>query len=108
MRTGIVIAALVVIALAWLNPTMEDFQIFVEAQSEELILQETGDTELGRALSRLGSGLAAQYIDRVTTRRNYVVFSTYTIDMDEDENNDNEWRFLGMGGHFVVLDRPGE
>lgn len=97
---------LALIALFIFNPEMEDFQVFVEAQSEQILQQELGDGALGRALSSAGSRLAGSYIERVTERNNYFVFSTYTIDLDGPEGEDEEWRFLGIATHFIELERP--
>lgn len=105
MRTGLVAALLVVLALAWFNPDMDDFRRFVQHQSSGIIQQETGDSALGRALSDLGSGLAAAYIDRITTRRNYLLFSSYTVNIGGDDR-EQEWRFLGMAAHFFETKRP--
>ncbi len=106
MRTGIVIVILAVIALAFFNPEMDDFRTFVRAQAEGMIQREAGDTALGRALSGAGGSLAGQYVDRITERRNYFVFSTYTIDLDGEESDVEEWKFLGLAGRFVELERP--
>lgn len=107
MRTGIVVLILAVIALAIFNPEMEDFQLFVETHTEELIRDEVGEGLVPEAIARLGSGLAAQHVDRITERRNYFIFSTYTIDLDASDNG-NEWRFLGMAGQFLKLEGGGE
>lgn len=106
MRTGLVVAILAVIALAFFNPGMDEFRTFIRTQAEGMIQQETGDTAVGRALSGLGGSLAGQYVDRVTDRNNYVVFSTYTIDLDGPESEDEDRRFLGIAGRFFELDRP--
>ena len=106
MRTGIVVAVLAVIALLWFNPDMEDFATFVEAQSEKIVVQETGEGRLGRALGRIVGGLAGANVDRVTERDNYFVFSTYTLDLDGTESTANDWRFLGIAGQFFELHRP--
>lgn len=106
MRTGIVVVLLALIALYFYNPTMEDFKLFVQSQSEEILLSETGDTELGRILSDAGSRLAGRYIDRITERTEYFIFSTYTIDLDGADQDEEEWRFLGIGAHFAELQRP--
>lgn len=106
MRTGIVAAVLAVIALAFFNPGMDDFRTFVKAQAEGMIQNEAGDTALGRALSGAGANLASQYVDRITERHNYFVFSTYTVDLDGDDADAEEWKFLGLAGQFVELDRP--
>lgn len=106
MRTGLVVAILAVIALAFFNPGMDEFRTFIRTQAEGLIQRETGETALGQALSGLGGSLAGQYVDRVTERRNYVVFSTYTIDFDGDESDAEDWTFVGIAGRFVEVERP--
>lgn len=108
MRTGVVVAMLAVIALAIFNPGMDDFRLFVTDRAEEMILQEAGDTALGRALSGAGGSLAGQYVDRITERHNYILFSTYTIDFDGRESEEERWRFLGLAGQFLELERPEE
>ena len=94
------------VVLAALNPGMSDFEDFAQEQSERLIRQETGDSELGKLLSGVGSHLAGSYIDRITERQNYVLFSTYTVDLDGPEQSEEEWRFLGVADRFVVLEQP--
>jgi hypothetical protein len=95
---------LTVVALAFYNPTMDDFKIFVATQSERILDIEMGDSQLGRALSGFAARLAGQNIDRITDRRNYVVFSTYSINLG---GTNGEWRFVGIGGQFVETRRPG-
>ena len=94
------------VVLAALNPGMNDFEGFAQEQSERLIRRETGDSELGKLLSGVGSRLAGSYIDRITERQNYVLFSTYTVDLDGPERDEEEWRFLGIADRFVVLEQP--
>lgn len=106
MRTAVAVMILALIALIYFNPGMEEFSLYVEAQSERLLLEETGDNALGRALSGIGSSLAGAYIDRITDRRNYIVFSVYTIDLDGPEEEGDEWRFVGIGGHFIETSSP--
>lgn len=105
MRTGIVVLVLALIALALFNPDMEDFQLFVETHTEELIQDQVGEGPLSDVLSALGSGFAGEHVDEITTRRNYFIFSTYTIDLDETDRG-GDWRFLGMAGQFLELERP--
>ena len=106
MRTGLALAILAVIALAIFNPGMDEFRVFASERAEGLILQEAGDGVLGRALSGAGGSLAGQYIDRVTERENYILFSTYTIDLDGPESDEEHWAFLGLAGQFLELERP--
>lgn len=106
MRTALVVLLLVAIALAWTNPEMDDFTVFAQAQSERLLLQEAGEGAFGQFLSGLAGTLTGQYVDRITRRANYVVCSTYTIDLDGPDADAEEWRFLGIAGRFLVLEEP--
>jgi hypothetical protein len=106
MRTALAILIVALAALLWLNPSMSEFREFMELRSEELLLAETGDTALGRALSSLGSSLAGSYVDRITERSNYFLFSTYTVDLNGPDEPDGEWEFVGIGGRFLEVDAP--
>lgn len=106
MRTGIVVAMLAVIALAIFNPDIADFQRFVTTQTESVIRDEIGDGMLSEALARFGSGLAGQHVDEVTERRNFIVFSTYSVDLDGDRDTEEEWRFVGIAGQFFQTHAP--
>lgn len=108
MRTAIVVVILALLALYLFNPEMEDFKRFVETRSELLLERELGGGVLGEVLSGAGASLAGRYIDRVTDRDDYLFFSTYTIDLDGNENDaeDEAWRFLGIAGQFFEMQRP--
>ncbi len=106
MRTGLVAATVIVIVLAIFNPGMDQFQTFVRQRTELAIQEETGGSMLGRALSGAGASIAGEYVDRVTDRNNYYLFSTYTIDLDDEGDEDQEWTFLGIAGQFVEMERP--
>lgn len=106
MRTGIVIILLSLIALAFFNPGMDDFRVFVQQQSEGLIRQEAGDGPLADLLAGAGGRFAAGHVERITDRTNYVIFSTYTIDLDGAERDEEDWRFLGIAGQFIETRRP--
>ena len=106
MRTGLVALVIVLIGLAAFNPGMDAFRVFVEERSEQILLNETGDSSLGRALSGAGGALAGAFVDRVTERSNYLIFSIYTIDLDGAEEEGDEWKFVGIAGQFVETQRP--
>lgn len=106
MRTGWIAGILIVIALAIFNPGMDAFKAFAAERAEALILEETGDSVLGRALSGAGASLTGEYVDRITQRRNYLLFSTYTVDPDNRASDDENWIFLGIAGQFVEVERP--
>ena len=102
----VIALVLLVIALLWLNPGMDEFREFVGERSEELLLNEAGDTAIGRALSTLGGSLAGSYVDRITEHNNYFLFSTYRIDLDGGAADEEEWAFLGVLGFFIETDAP--
>lgn len=108
MRTAfrLFLVALLVIAgfLAWTNPDEEAFRDFAEEELEELAAHELGDTELGRLLAGVGAGLAGAYIEQITRRRSYLVYSTYTVPLTDRE--EDEWVFLGIAGRFLELEHP--
>lgn len=106
MRTALVALLIILIVLLWFNPDMNDFKTFAQIHSERILLHETGDTALGRALAGAGGALTGAYVDRITERRNYLVFSTYTLDLDGADEEGNEWRFLGIGGGFFEMQQP--
>ena len=104
---SITVVLLVLGALVVTNPGMEAFSTFVGEQSERILQEETGDTPLGRVIAGAGAGLARSYVDRVTTRQSYLLFSTYTLDLDgTPDDGDYDWRFLGIGGQFIEWDHP--
>lgn len=99
----LIIAAIV---LGVLNPSMDDFERFVADHSERLIQEEAGHSEMGDWAAGVGAGLVERYLNRVAERENYVLFSTYTIDLDGPEQDEEHWRFLGIADQFVELERP--
>lgn len=105
--TGILLVVLLGVLVAT-NPGMEAFSTFAADQSERILREETGDSPLGRALAGAGAGLAGSYVERVTERRSYLLFSTYTINLADTADETHAWRFLGIAGRFVELDNPEE
>jgi len=100
------LVAFLVIALVLflMNPGMDDFTGFFKERSAERIEQKTGGGVLGRVLGGAGSELVAAGVEKVTTRRSYVVLSTYDVDTDSD--GVSEYRYLGAVGQFITLREP--
>jgi len=99
----IVVAVLAIaIAMAVLNPSMDDFRTHVEDTVGDRISAETRSD----ALQRFGAGAIALLAEQVTVRKNYFVFSTYTIDLDGPDRTGNDWHFLGIAGTFLQLRAP--
>lgn len=87
------------------NPTMEDFKAFVRDEAGGIVLEEMGDTELGRILADVGSSLAAGVVERFTDRKDYWIFSVYDLGTGRTQNDD-PWRFVGVAGRFIEISRP--
>lgn len=88
------------------NPTQEDFKDFARERSEEALMQETGGGAFGELLADLGSSVVGSAAGRVSERNNYALFSTYTIDLGGDDREGDQWRFLGIAGQFIELEKP--
>jgi hypothetical protein len=102
--TKLLLALVVVGALAVFNPSMDDFETFVEQRTEERIQERTGEGALGDALAGAGSRLLGANVGAVTERTSYVVCSVYHVDTDSD--GADEWRFLGIADQFVEVQAP--
>lgn len=94
----------VALVLFLMNPGMDDFTGFFKERSAERIEQKIGGGVLGRVLGGAGSELVAAGVEKVTTRRSYVVLSTYDVDTDSD--GVSEYRYLGAAGQFITLREP--
>ena len=106
MRTAILLAVIAVVVLAALNPGMQKFEQFAAAQSEMIVQEEMEDRILGSVLGGAAGNLVEDYINRVTERKNYIIFSVYTVDLDGADAEAQEWRFLGLADNFFELERP--
>jgi hypothetical protein len=100
-----------IVVLAVMNPQPDDFQQFVEEQLEARLQTEVrkragGDSAMGGLIAGTGASITSRYVDRATNRDNYVVASTYTVDLDGANASELEWKFLGVAGRFVPLETP--
>jgi hypothetical protein len=100
-----------IVVLAVMNPQPDDFQQFVEEQLEARLQTEVrkragSDSAMGGLIAGTGASITSRYVDRATNRDNYVVASTYTVDLDGANASELEWKFLGVAGRFVPLETP--
>ncbi len=95
-----------VVALFVFNPDEEDFSSFVQERSGRFFSTRTSDTEVGRILSDLGANVTRALAEHVTSRDNYFLFSIFTVDLDGEEAEEEEWKFLGIASRFVTLSEP--
>ena len=107
MRTlsGVVLGLLLGF-LVFTNPSMEDFQTFMADKAEHVLREEVGESRFGRVLTDLGAGLTGGLIDNITERKSYGLFSLYTIGRDDPHDDGDAWRYLGIGGMFIQLEKP--
>lgn len=92
--------------LAKTNPDEADFRAWVEGRIEERLSSEAGRGRLGRILTDLGSSIAGTVATKAAERRDWLLFSTYTIDLGADAQSDEKWRFVGVGGQFLEIATP--
>ena len=88
--------------LFFTNPGMEGFQSFVRTHAADRVEQELGKGALSDALGGAGAEVLAAHVPDVTTRRSYLVCSTYAVDLDQDGRPNG--RVLGVAGQFFVID----
>jgi hypothetical protein len=110
MPVVLVVLAVVGALLLSTNPGPEAFERFVaEEVSREVQALPGGVTELPGVLGDLGAvgGAALGRLARSQARRdNYHVASVYTLDLSGGRREGEQWRFLGILGRFVELERP--
>ncbi len=105
MRTLLFLAILAVVLFLF-NPGQDDFYEFIESKSSTYFQNEIGESKLGDLLAQWGGDVTRFLAAQATERQNYLLFSTYTIDLDGSEKDENDWRFVGVAGQFFEWDRP--
>lgn len=96
--------------LAFLNPSPDAFEAFARERTRDVVSEnarEAGGGVFGNLAGALAGEVAGAMAGGAVVRHNYVVFSTYTLDLNGTQREGEEWRFLGIGGQFVELARPG-
>src|SRR5690606_10159326 len=95
--------------LALFNPSQDDFTTFVQGRARDVV-SEYGRTAGGDLFGDVVGALAGQVSGAIAggsvERSNYLLVSTYTLDLDGARSEGGEWRFLGVGGQFFELERP--
>ena len=104
MRTlSLILFVALLVGLAVTNPGLDDFGRFAqETISDEIARQVPGIGGLGE----YGARLVAPYVAKQATRTDYGLASVYDLDLTGPNVRGAEYRFLGIAGQFVPLDRP--
>lgn len=116
MRFTILIA-IVGGTLALFNPGQDDFAQFIRDRTRDVVgdAGRTAATELGGEIAgafgeSVGRSLASEVVGALASngveRRNYGIFSLYTLDFDGPRHEEGEWTFLGVGGQFFEMEKP--
>ena len=102
-------------ALFVMNPGEEAFGEFLSTKVSEIggdLGEDAGGGALGFLTERLGraagetAGAAAgARASRLFERSNYLIASTYTLDLN-GRREGGEWQFLGIAGQFVPTKKP--
>lgn len=85
--------------LAYTNPTLEQYENFMNQQFLEQSKQEKDP--LAGALGSLLGGLASSFLIKQTARRDYVFFSTYETAFGEEH-----MKSVGVLNNFFVTVNP--
>lgn len=90
-----------------LNPKPEKFERYVERRVEQRFNEEGANANrLGRLLTDMGSSVVGSLAARVSDRKNFQLFSIYSVDIGGDGDPDEAWKFLGVAGQFIEISSP--
>lgn len=106
MKTFLILLLVVAAILFLSNPSRADFREYLKTKTQQQVEEKTGRGILGRTLSGIGSSMLSERAEQLTERQNYYVFSTYTIDLDGPDRNEQQWKYLGILKQFVPLQKP--
>lgn len=106
MKT-VIIVLLAAGILATTNPDSDDFNDHLRERIQDRIEENVDGSKLGSDLSALGADLTVRLAQKVTTRKNYLLFSTYEVLPDEG-NDETRWKYLAIAGQFLQLDGPND
>lgn len=104
---GSIIAVIVFAVLCFTNPSKQEFVLFATQKISGNISQNlNSDNQL---LNNIVSGFTSLVVDGLIQHQNYLIFSTYTLDLDlvrRFGGNVRDVKFLGIAGQFIPLSMP--
>lgn len=95
--------------LALFNPSQDDFTAFIRERTRDVVSEygrAAGGGLFRSAVSSLAGEVAGAIAGGSVERRNYILASTYSLDLNGMGREGGKWRFLGIGGQFFELERP--
>lgn len=98
MKRALPIIILLLAGLYFLNPNRDDFKSFVQDRLHEEIEKSGNDSEISDFLEGSASTLAAGVVERMTERKDFLLFSIYEIPMA-----DKDYKYLGVCKLFIPL-----
>lgn len=105
----LLVLAAIAAVLFLTNPTMDDFQQFIQREAGGEIARQAGrvpGANLGGLLGDVGGAVASRVVRELADRDSYGVASVYTLDFNGRARDGGEWTFLGIGTKFFELERP--
>ena len=106
MRTLFIFLFVAVVSLAISNPGLTDFKSYVQEKAQRELFEESHENLLGKVLAGVGSQVTGAIAARTTERNNYLLFSTYRIAFEGPTGEQEQWRYLGVGGMFFEMEHP--
>lgn len=94
--------------LALFNPDERDFAAFIGEQAQTMVTdtaRASSGALFGAAAGSVVGALTQALANNAFERKSYVIFSTYSLDLN-GELNGEEWTFIGIGSQFFETSRP--
>ncbi|QWD80523.1 DUF4359 domain-containing protein [Polynucleobacter sp. MWH-Spelu-300-X4] len=97
------VIAVIAVALYATNPTKQEFNEFIAKQVRQKLAEKSGEQNF---ITNLVAGVAGAMVNDASERKDYLIFSTYKVDLSVVRMFGGEYKdlqFLGVGGQFIPL-----
>lgn len=97
------VIAILLIALYSSNPTQLEFNEFISKEVRKKLTEKMGEQNI---FGNLVAGFAGTLVSDVSSRQDYLIFSTYKVDLSVARMFGGEYsdlKFIGIGGQFIPL-----
>lgn len=102
-----IVAIVIFSALCFTNPSKQEFVLFASQKISGNISQNLNSDN--QFLNNIVSGFASLVVDGLIQHQNFLVFSTYALDLElvrRFGGNVKDVKFLGIAGQFIPLSMP--